>query len=280
MWTSFADEMDFNSRTEAPPPPTVNRDDSVGEPAPYQVTVGDLCFVALGQVLDRSWNAVRYQPSGGLVISSPSRSAPLRQAVEKALDGWTVARHRAQLVRDFREPDHARRREGAALRLAFYYPDALEDPAVELLARPTFDVFAVERFARDTLYREPDRARRRTLFERFVHDAGPAGRAGLLLQLFDDLSTLEADEEHRLSPRLTAFATQPRECLVDLYGQPAAVRAKARPWIEYVSATELTRTVEALAHVRSARIDAAARALMATTGDEDLRRACSRRFSR
>jgi hypothetical protein len=278
MWTSFADEMDFNERTEAAPPSTVNHDDAVAQPAPYQVTVGDLCFVALGQVLNRRWNAVRYQPSGGLVISSPSRSAPLRQAVEGALRGLTAARHREQLVRDFREPDHESRREGAALRLAYYYPEALEQPAVELLARPTFDVFAVDRFVRETLYRESDRARRRELFERFVREQGPAGRAGLLEQLFRDLETLEADEEHRLSPPLTAFRTQPRESLVDFYGLPADVRAKSRRWPEYLSTTELTRTVKVLAHARSARIDAAVRVLMLSTADGDLRGACAQRF--
>jgi hypothetical protein len=278
-WMEFADEMDFNARTEAAPPPTVNRNDSTAEPAPYRVTVGDLCFVALGQVLNRAWSAVRYQPSGGIVISSPSRSAALRSAVEQALRGLASSRHRDQLVRDFREPDHEGRREGAALRLAFYYPEALDDPAVELLERPTFDVFAVERFAHKTLYREQDRARRRVLFDRFVHDRGAAGRAGLLELLFRDLDTVEADEEHRLTPPLTEFRSQPREALVDLYGLPPDVRAKSRPWSEYASTSELTRTVEQLGHARSARIDAAVRALMLSTADADLRRVCSRRFA-
>jgi hypothetical protein len=35
----------------------------------HVVTVGDLCFVALGQIVNRSSAAVRHQPTGGLVIS-------------------------------------------------------------------------------------------------------------------------------------------------------------------------------------------------------------------
>jgi hypothetical protein len=280
MWTSYADEMDWSPRTDAAPPSTVNRDDSAAEPAPYQVTVGDLCFVALGQIVNRAWDAVRYQPSGGIVISSPSRSPALRRAVEDDLHGFTTARHREGLVRDFREPDYESRREGAALRLARYYPQALEDPVVELLARPSYDVFAVERFARQVLYREPSPERRRDLFDRFVGEQGPAARAGLLLQLYDDLGTLEADEQHRLSPPLTEYHTQPRELLVSLYGLPADVASKSRPYVDYVSTSELTRTVELLIHDASPRIDAAVRALRSATRDADLAKACDKRFAR
>jgi hypothetical protein len=281
MWMEYADEMDVNVRTEPPPPPLLERHglDAAVRPEPYQVTVGDLCFVALGQVLNRSWSAVRYQPTGGVVVSSPSRSPALREAVRKVVLALTPERHREQLLRDFREPDGEGRREGAALRLAFYYPEALEQRAIELLGRPTFDVFEVERFARQTLYAEPSARRRRELFDGFVRERGPAARAGLLLQLYDDLAYLEADEEHRVSPPLTAFRTQPREILVDVYGLPSGVRSVPRPWVDYVATTELTRLVEHLVYDRSPRIDDAVRALMAATPDEDLRRACARRFA-
>lgn len=127
-WTGFADEYDINRRTDAEPPAGAIASGDAGIPrtVPYQVTVGDLCFVALGQIVNRAFNAVRYQASGGMVISSPSRSPALRQLVEAGLRGFSAERHRAGLVRDFREPDGPVRREGAALRLAFYFPEYLE----------------------------------------------------------------------------------------------------------------------------------------------------------
>jgi hypothetical protein len=264
-WMSYEDEYDVNRRTQPwhEPPSSL---DSATEPQDYVVKVGDLCFVALGQILNRHFNAVRYQPSGGLVINSPPRSPALRRRVTEGLRGFTAERHRADLLRDFREPDFAQRREGAALRLSFYYPHALEEAALEILRRDTYDVWAVEGFAREELYKEPDPKRRRARYEAFVAEQGAGAKAGLLLQLFHDLSTLEAEEEHRITPPLTAFRTQPRELLVLLYGRPPDVRSKAVPYVDALSTVELASTIDALRHVKSARIEEAVRAMK--RGDE------------
>lgn len=37
----------------------------------HAVTVGDCCFVILGQIVHRSYEAVRYEPSGVTIVSSP-----------------------------------------------------------------------------------------------------------------------------------------------------------------------------------------------------------------
>lgn len=280
MWMSYSDEYDINRRTEPAPPKTVNREDSNTPLTPYQVTVGDLCFVALGQILNRHFNAVRYQPSGGLVVSSPPRSSALREVVTNRLAGFTAERHRASLMRDFREPDFDGRREGAALRLSFYYPAALEEVVLEILPRPTYDPFAVHRFARETLYREPDPAKRRALFDAFVREHGEAGKEGVMHILFHDLDMLEAHEQRRLHPPLTDFGTQPREILATLYGFGDKVVARDEPHVTYTPTSRLTDLVKLLRYDTSARIDEAVRKLAETTRDPDLQRACADRLAR
>jgi hypothetical protein len=47
----------------------------------YTVKVGDICFVLIGQIVNRRMLAVRYQPSGGLVVNSPVEFPPLAEKV-------------------------------------------------------------------------------------------------------------------------------------------------------------------------------------------------------
>jgi hypothetical protein len=48
---------------------------------PYTVKVGDVCFVAIGQIVGRPYNAVRYQPTAIVVINSPLVKTQLRERV-------------------------------------------------------------------------------------------------------------------------------------------------------------------------------------------------------
>jgi hypothetical protein len=43
----------------------------------YTVKVGDVCFVAIGQIVGRSYSAVRYQPTACIVLNCPSHDAAL-----------------------------------------------------------------------------------------------------------------------------------------------------------------------------------------------------------
>lgn len=52
----------------------------------YTVKVGDVCLVAIGQIVGRSYHAVRYQPTANIVINSPTEDAQLREQVQKL---WT-----------------------------------------------------------------------------------------------------------------------------------------------------------------------------------------------
>jgi hypothetical protein len=136
------EEYDFNPRTikKAPGSEKNGENERVGPdlPGDHTITVGDLCYVALGQIVNRRFSAVRYQPTAIIIVNSPIASPALRAAVKEEWDGLTPAQHRASLIEDILKPDHEGRRIGACKRLAYYYPDALDEPALKVLAQPTY----------------------------------------------------------------------------------------------------------------------------------------------
>jgi hypothetical protein len=277
---SFERVADYNARTD--PDPGLKGDEGMAGPGTtHKVTVGDLCFVALGQIVNRGYQAVRYQPSGLVYINSPTSSKALHDAVKKRWAGLTPARHRASLIADVLKPDDEGRRIGACKRLAFYYPDALEPLALKLLARPTYPLFQTQSFVRETLYRTADARKRRELFNAFVAKHGEPAREGILLQLFEDLDLLEANEQKRLFPPLEEFGDQPRRLLIELYGKGKKVRSTERSkYPDALSDVGKARLIEeGLIHDRSVKVDQSVRkVLLSVRAGDDLALACMRRL--
>ena len=101
----------------------------------YTLKIGDVCFVAIGQIVGRDYEAVRYQPTACIVVNSVTHDAQLRDAVRtlwssdnaeqtlfdsllrdystegvvngRSLDGWDIG---------------SSLQVSAALRLVYYYP--------------------------------------------------------------------------------------------------------------------------------------------------------------
>jgi hypothetical protein len=88
-------------------------------------------------------------------------------------------------------------------------------------------------------------------------------------QLFDDLDTLEADEEHRISPPLTRFRTQPRELLIQLFNKPTNVRSTERPIATPSSDSQRARLIRELTHDKSAKIGETVKKLYFAHADDD-----------
>lgn len=239
MWIEFSDEYDFNQLTRQTAPAGVNRREfgsGKKHPNEHAITVGDLCFVALGQIVNRHFAATRYQPTGGLIVSSPTYSAALRNVI---LEDWSTLSSNSLkklLIEDFLKPDHEYRRTGAYLRLALYYPDAVEDLIVDVLSKPTFDIFAIEKFCRENLYRIDGHAERKMAYDEFVRDHGAAAAEGIRRQLFDDLDSTDR------------FGSRPKDLLIQLHGLPAGVTASSRPASEFPSQTEQARFIGTLIH--------------------------------
>jgi hypothetical protein len=99
----------------------------------YTVKVADVCYVLIGQIVNRHLLAVRYQPSGGLVVNSPLEAPVL---VEKVKNDWGNADAetlRQFLLEDIRAANQPKRITPAEYtprfvnpaleRLRLYYPD-------------------------------------------------------------------------------------------------------------------------------------------------------------
>jgi hypothetical protein len=101
----------------------------------YTVKVGDVCFVIVGQIVGRSYEAVRYQPTACIVLNSPTHDTNLARQVRTIWESQVPAQH----LLDSLLLDYASRREfnsrsldgwdvggslqaGAAMRLLYYYP--------------------------------------------------------------------------------------------------------------------------------------------------------------
>ncbi len=60
--------------------------------ADYTLKVGDVCFAIIGQIIERRYLAVRYQPSAIVIINSPVEDTTLAKAVRDIWSGTNAAR--------------------------------------------------------------------------------------------------------------------------------------------------------------------------------------------
>jgi hypothetical protein len=92
----------------------------------YKVKVGDVCFVLIGQIVNRRFLAVRYQPSGILIVNSPIETPSLLNQTRKDWSGLSADSLKASLLSDIRTDDRYRR-DAALQRLHLYFPSAYDD---------------------------------------------------------------------------------------------------------------------------------------------------------
>ena len=131
----------------------------------YRVKVGDVCFVIVGQIVGRSYLAVRYQPTAIVVINSPVEETALAKAVR---DIWSRT-NAAQRLFDSLLFDYATEgvfngdsldgwdignslQCGAALRMLYYFPQETAGLIADRLAG--LDVRARERDVGNFIQRE------------------------------------------------------------------------------------------------------------------------------
>jgi len=274
----FNDEYDYNSRTTKAPK-GVNRSLFSGQKGrdSHTVTVGDLCFVALGQIVNREFEALRYQPSMIIVVNSPALSEVLRGAIQKEWEDLTPAKHKESLMRDFVDADSEQRRTGACLRLGYYFPGALEPLALRELSKPRYDCFKVEALIRQKLYRTKDTKQRKQLLDIFVAKYGEVARQGILVDLFDDLGIQEADEKGSISPRFKKNERyDARNCLVELFNYPKNVKSEDVPDLDPLGNCTKAGLFDALALFPTNKLDDAVREVFRSTDEDYLASACAK----
>jgi hypothetical protein len=170
--TWHSDEYDSRSRDPKKCPQGVNTRRQVDVRA-YTLRVGDLCYVAIGQIVNRNLSALRYQPTACLVINSPVENSKLADAVRKDWSGLTADAHRQSLTQDAFDPSPFAA-PAALKRLWFYYPQAGEELARKLLACPLYGDEAVWDFVMKRLVKEHDPVNWDVLIDAYKSEEGLA----------------------------------------------------------------------------------------------------------
>jgi len=146
---TYAAEYDWKPQEGKERPAGVERDafedrhklNIVGRPEgnEYTVAVGDLCFNIVGDIVNRRYEAVRYQPTAIVIVNSPVLCPDLRDAVRSEWTKLTPEEHRRSLLADATKPDWSGRADGGISRLLRYYPDAAASAVLKRLDAPLYD---------------------------------------------------------------------------------------------------------------------------------------------
>jgi ankyrin repeat protein len=231
----------------------------------YTVTVGDLCYVAIGEIVNRPYYAVQYV--NATCVTSPCQSKKLRERLIKEWANLTTDRHRDSLARDIDQLINMDLRNGASLRLAYYYPDAFEPIAIQQTKRGNC-LFGVDKFIR-SLYDLDTAKQRKALLDEFVQNGGPVAVDAIRCRLFEDLRTQERDEESHVSRNIRA-----RQCLIDLFGLPAAVKSKDAPTKKPLPQIEQVEFMQTLRYDGGEKLDREVRDLLAKIDDDRAAKSC------
>ncbi len=110
----------------------LHRDSGLGHPdrqvSKHQVTIGDVCFVIIGQIVNRGYQSARYQPTACRVINSPTHDPEVADVVRAI---WTADNPAQKLIDSLLLDLHTKDADdlqcGAAMRLLFYFPTESAD---------------------------------------------------------------------------------------------------------------------------------------------------------
>jgi hypothetical protein len=87
----------------------------------YTVRVGDVCFSIVGQIVSRRMDAVRYQPTAGLIINSPVETPALAESIRADWQNTGPDELKSALIADLHRTTAIEGAPGAERRL-FQYP--------------------------------------------------------------------------------------------------------------------------------------------------------------
>lgn len=188
LWHSDEYDLRFYEPKKCPPGVNTGLEKFEGIENPkqfsrqYSIRVGDLCYVAIGQIVNRNLNVVRYQPTACIVINSPVQTPTLAAAVKRDWAGITVDQHKKSLSQDaLRKDTYAT--ASAMVRVLFYYPPEGEVLALKLLARPLYNNDALWDFIMKHLVKVDDPVEWKAMVEGFRKAQGQAAVDALPFQL-------------------------------------------------------------------------------------------------
>ena len=226
----------------------------------YRIKVGDLCFVTVGQIVNRRLNAARYQPSGMFYVNSPVRTPALAASVRADWTGLTAAEFTAHLIRDLERNEDNWYNMSVLQRLLFYDPPAGVAQAVKLLNRGVYNPKPISDLT-TKLWATVDEQEREKLLDDFwsVHDES-ARRAVEQAVAID--STPLAPEDIELYLEGAVFQKRAAELTARRFPEANKTPSFSQLWMRCRDQCEVVETVSA---DRSAEIDGAVRDLLNRT---------------
>jgi hypothetical protein len=244
-WQS--DEYDYRTDDPKQRPKDVNTGMQNSFRGEYTIRVGDLCYVLVGQIVNRQLSVVRYQPTACLVVNSPVETPALASAARSDWGGLTADQHRDLLTQDaFHESPYAA--PAALKRLFFYYPQDAEPIAVKLLSRPLYNYWNVRVFIKGKLIEGQNPEGWRKAIANFTQENGKAAAEVLPKCLHEFVIEKTAD-------RGDEFAA----ARITVKNVLAAIYPKFDPdhlsFFNAVTEQDHTRLVEALAGISSDNLD-------------------------
>jgi len=172
----------------------------------HTIKIGEVCFAIVGMIANRSYQAVRYQPTACIVLNSPIKNNKLTIALQNM---WNMTDIRQALFKHLLIDLYTRRRGkdfqcGAAMRLLYYFPEQ----AVPLI---------VERI------------------NGFKLENGEIGRNHYKLNgthVIDYLEAVSWHTDHRLKEAIRTFI-QPSKCVhIIAAGAPAMIGAETKGFFQ------------------------------------------------
>jgi len=148
--TWFSDEYDYRFHAASHQPKGVNTVDGLKPDrmfTTYTIKVGDLCYVALGQIVNRRLLAARYQPSGCMVVNSPTQYPVLARAAREDWRDITTEGLEQSLIEDLTEKSAFWTSDGALEHLLFYFPSRGREAVERLFDRDVLDLNSLYDFA-------------------------------------------------------------------------------------------------------------------------------------
>jgi len=96
--------------------------DSDGDPV-YIPTVGDVCYLAIGQIVNKNYIPIEWRGGFVKIINSPTNSPGIAEAVRLDWKNLTQDEHKKILINDCLKSNTNEGIESALKRLILYYPD-------------------------------------------------------------------------------------------------------------------------------------------------------------
>ena len=221
---------------------------------PHRITVGDLCFVALGQIVNRDFNTVSYEDDY-LYICSTSRDNSFAEVIRSQWKSLTAESHRQSLRSDFDSADSYMRRSGAYQRLSLYYPEETEALVLQHLNRTVIDYDRVENLRQRLFYRVDPQAWDPIIAGVRQQPNSDALLSGLRESLFNDLEYLESDDMMgRWESHSGGDLRETKLMLSHVFGLPRNVKSVDREAPTHTTFSERSELISTLIHDKSKQV--------------------------